>query len=381
MNRPADGSLAIRPVETGRDVEAFWRAGLVAQGRDPAYTPPLLKEIREVMTPGATPFARNNDGRAFVAYRNGQPVGRVYAVKNHAHLAKHDDGAGQFGFLEAVDDDAVWIALFEAAAGFLRDRGLTQMTGPYSASVNHECGLQVEGFGARSSTHTNYAPPYYAAQLERLGFAGLKDIYGYEGELAESRLPERVAAARARWSDDAKLTLKPAVGPDALGHINAIYNDAWADNWGSVPISMEEAKFLAELAQPILPKDWTMLACWLGEPIGVLCMAPDLNEAIRDLNGKLLPFGWAKLVWRLKVSGLSRARVPIIGVRRKYRGTRVGAMAAAALLADAVAKAKAAGVKRLEISWMLEENRPVINLVRGMPAKRTKVWRIFGKAI
>lgn len=381
IQRPADGSLAIRPVETGRDVDPFWRVGLVAQGSDPAYAPPLLKEIRDVLTPGATPFARANEGRAWVAFRDGQPVGRIYAVKNHAHLERRSDGAGQFGFLEAIDDDAVWDALFRTAAAYLRDLGLSQMTGPYSASVNHECGLQVEGFGERSSTHTNYAPPYYAAQLERLGFAGLKDLAGYEGALAESRLPERVAAARAKWRDDRNLVLKPAVGPDALGHINAIYNDAWADNWGSVPISMEEARFLAELAQPILPKDWTTLAYWLGEPIGVLCMAPDLNEAIRDLRGKLMPFGWAKLVWRLKVAGLSRARVPIIGVRRRYRGTRIGAMAAAALLADAVGKARTAGVKRLEISWMLEENRPIINLVRGMPAKRTKVWRIFGKAI
>jgi GNAT superfamily N-acetyltransferase len=377
--RHAGGPVSVRPVASRKDVQPFWRVGIEAQGDDPAYTPPLLKELFEVLTPHATPFAKANDGRAWVAFRDGRPVGRIYAVKHHAHLEKHRDGAGHFGFLEAVDDDAVWDALFEAASAFLRERGLTRIAGPFSASVNHECGLLVEGHGARATTHTNYAPPYYTRQLARLGFAAVKDMVGYEGRLADSRLPERVATARAQWRDDARLVLRPAIGPTAVASINAVYNDAWSDNWGSVPISLEETRFLAELAQGILPRDWTTLAYWEGEAIGVLCMAPDLNEATRDLKGRLAPFGWAKLLWRLKVSGVARARVPIIGVRRAYRGTRVGAMAAAALLADAVAKGRAAGLETLEISWMLEENRPIINLVRGMPAKRTKVWRIFGK--
>jgi len=374
-------ALQIRPVVSRSDVEDFWRASLVAQGDDPAFAPALLKEIVDVLTPGATPFARANEGRAFVATMGGRPVGRIYAVKNYAHLEKHRDGAGHFGFLEAIDDDAVWEALFEAASAFLRERGLTKIGGPYSASVNHECGLLVEGYGSRSTTHTNYAPPYYAARLEKLGFRGVKDIMAYEGELSKSRLPQRVASARSKWRDSANLVLKPAIGPDALAAVNDVYNDAWSRNWGSVPVSIEEARFLAEMAADVMPKNWATLAYWLDRPIGVLCMAPDLNEAIRDLKGRLLPFGWAKLLWRLKVAGLSRTRVPIIGVRTAFRGTRVGAIAASALLADAVVKARAAGAERLEVSWMLEENRPILNLVRGMPAQRTKVWRLYEKAL
>lgn len=373
--------IEVRPVLSRADVEPFWRASLAAQGGDPAFTPALLKEMVDVLTPGATPFAKANDGRSFVAFRGGRPVGRLYAVKHHAHLEKHHDGAGHFGFLEAIDDDAVWDALFEAASAFLRERGLTKIGGPYSASVNHECGLLVEGYGSRSTTHTNYAPPYYAAQLERLGFRGVKDIMAYEGAVATSRLPQRVTRARARWRDSANLVLKPAVGPEALAAVNDVYNDAWSRNWGSVPTSLEEARFLAEMASDIMPKDWATLAYWFDRPIGVLCMAPDLNQAIHDLKGRLLPFGWAKLLWRLKVSGVTRARVPVIGVRTAFRGTRVGAMAASALLADAVMKAKAAGMDRLEVSWMLEENRPILNLVRGMPAARTKTWRLYEKAL
>ncbi|MGA0533088.1 hypothetical protein [Hansschlegelia sp. KR7-227] len=381
MPRAAAGGLEVRPVASKRDAELFWSVGLVAQAGEPNYTPSLLKETKLVMTPRNTPFARDNDGCSWIAFRDGRPVGRIYAVKHHAHLAAHADGAGHFGFLEAIDDDAVWDALFDAASGFLRERGLTRIGGPYSASVNHECGLLVEGYETPSTTHTNYAPPFYARQLERLGFRGVKDIVGYEGAVATSRLPERVAAARAKWRRGGELTLRHAEGPAAVLEINDVYNDGWSANWGAVPVTPEEARFVAELAQPILPREWTMIADWRGEPIAVLSMVPDFNEVIHDLGGKLLPFGWVKLLWRLKVTGVKRVRVPVIGVRRAWRGTRVGAMAAAALLADAVTKAKKVGVERIEVSWMLEENRAVINLVRSLPAERTKVWRLYEKEL
>ena len=373
--------IEVRPVESRRAVTPFWRAGLVAQGRDPAFSPPLLHELNLTITPGNTPFARDNDGRAWTAFRDGQPVGRIYAVKDHAHLAIHKDGAGHFGFLEAIDDDAVWDALFATAAAFLRERGLTRMTGPFSASINHECGLLVEGHDTPSTTHTNYAPRYYARQLERLGFVGIKDLIGYEGPVAGSPLPGRVKRARARWAGSKDLVIRSAVGREAVATLNAIYNDGWSGNWGAVPVSDAEASFLAELAQPLLPRDWTTIVTWKDEPIGVLAMAPDVNEAIHGLGGKLFPFGWARMLWRLKVAGVKRVRVPVIGVRRAWRGTRVGAMAAASLLADAVEKAQAAKVRRMEVSWMLEENRSVINLVASLPATHTKTWRLYGKEL
>lgn len=374
-------TITISPIANKRDVRAFWRAALVAQGDDPAFSPPLLKEVLDVLTPGATPFAHENDGQAWVAFRDGEPVGRIYAVRNAAHLAKHDDGTAQFGFIEGIDDDAVWDALIAMAVAFAQARGLTRLCGPFSASINHETGLLVEGHGARSTTHTNYAPPHYARQLERLGFTPVKDVVAYEGRLADATLPERVAKLRANWRGSAELTLRPAVGAPAVRELNAVYNDAWADNWGAIPLSDDEASFLAGLAQKIVPTDWTMLACWRGEPIGVLVMAPDLNEAVRDLKGRLFPIGLMKLLWRLKVSGVSRARVPVIGVRRGWRGTRVGAMAAAALLADAVEKARAEGCESLEVSWMLEDNAAVLSLVRSMPATRTRTWRIYAKSL
>lgn len=376
--------LVVVPVEGRREVEHYIRAAEVAQGGDPNWVPPLHVEMKGTLDEAAVPFTRENPHRAFVALREGKPVGRIFVVEDKAHLAVHKDETGHFGFLEAIDDDAVWDALIAAGAAWLKERGLTRMEGPYSASINHEIGLLVDGFGTRPTVRTTHAQPYYARQMLRLGFVGVKDVVAHEGDISASDFPARVAAMRQKWSGRDDLTLWHMDAKDLKGSalkVNAVYNDAWADNWNAVPVSDEEAIFIAKLTKPILKADWTTIAQWRGEPVGVLALVPDINEAIADLKGKLFPFGWAKLLWRLKVKGVSRARVPLIGVRKQFRGTRVGAMAAATLLADAVEKAKTAGIRRMEISWMLEDNRGVLNLVESLPATRTKTWRIFSKTL
>lgn len=380
----APSGLVVVPVEGRREVDHYIRAAEVAQGGDPNWVPPLHAETKGTLDEKAVPFTRENPHQAFVALRGGKPLGRIFVVEDRAHLALHRDRAGHFGFLEAVDEDAVWDALVEAGAAWLRGRGLLRMEGPYSASINHEIGLLVEGFGTRPTVRTTHAQPYYATQLERLGFRGVKDVVAHEGDIAASTFPERVSAMRARWPGAADLTLWTMDPKDLEGsarRVNAVYNDAWSDNWNAVPVSEEEAVFIAKLTKPILRADWTSIAEWRGEPVGVLALVPDVNEAIADLKGRLLPFGWAKLLWRLKIAGVSRARVPLIGVRKQFRGTRIGAMAAATLLADAVRKARAAGIERMEISWMLEDNRGVLNLVESLPATRTKTWRIYSRAL
>jgi hypothetical protein len=116
-------------------------------------------------------------------------------------------------------------------------------------------------------------------------------------------------------------------------------------------------------------------------PIGVLHMIPDLNEAGRGVAGREWTGGLARYSWRLHVSGVRRARIATIGVRRAFRGTKTGAMATALLVADAVKKARRAGVRQLEISWMLADNRPVIATAERLPGRRTKTWHMVAKAI
>jgi hypothetical protein len=374
--------LAILPVATKDEIDLFIRAAEIAQGHDRNWVMPLHTELQSTLKPEGIPFTRSNPTQAFVAMRGGKPVGRIMAIEDKAHLARHKDATGHFGFVEAIDDDAVWDALFDTARGWLRVRGLTRMEGPYNASINHEIGLLVEGFDTPPLVRTTHAQPYYARQFERAGLRGVKDVLAYEGDITTSTFPARVAKLREKWTGAEHLTLWHFdVGKlrNSAKRVNAVFNDAWSDNWRFVPVPNEEAIFIAKLTKPILKPDWTTIAEWKGEPVGVLSLVPDINEAIADLGGKLFPFGWSKLLWRLRVKGTRRARIPLIGVRKKFRGTRIGSMTAAILLADAVEKARAAGVKRIEISWMLDDNEGVLNLVESLPTDHSKTWRIYAQ--
>ncbi len=161
--------------------------------------------------------------------------------------------------------------------------------------------------------------------------------------------------------------------------VNEVYNDAWADNWNAIPVGAAEASLIARAVRPLLRLDWVTLAYWDEEPVAVVSQVPNINEATADLQGKLLPLGWAKLLWRLKVRGLKSSRIPMIGLRRRWRGTRVGGMAVAALMARAIDNAQRAGIERLEISWMLAHNQQVLNLCEGLPASHYKTFRIYEK--
>jgi GNAT superfamily N-acetyltransferase len=158
-----------------------------------------------------------------------------------------------------------------------------------------------------------------------------------------------------------------------------LYNDAWADNWNSIPVSPAEGKWITGLVLPVSKPAWARIAEWRGEPVAIVSQIPDVNKAMADLDGRLMPFGWAKLMWRIHIAGTKRSRVPMIGVAKKWRGTRVGSLAVSMVLAQAIDQAKAAGIEDMEISWMLETNHAVLNLVESLPAKVTRKLRVYEK--
>jgi GNAT superfamily N-acetyltransferase len=321
-----------------------------------------------------------NDIQPFVAYRGGEPVGRIAAVVNRAHLAKYNDCSGQFGLIDAVDDKETFAALFDRAAGFLRSRGLTAMRGPFSLSVNHETGLLVEGFDESHVVRTNHAPPYYKRHIEALGFRKAMDLFAYVCTIADTDFPERVARLGRRFSGASKIEtrgLSLLNWTSQFPKVLDLYNDAWSENWNSVPVGSAEAKMIAGLMLPVSKPAWIRLARWRGEDIAVLSQIPDVNEALRGLGGRLLPFGWARLMWRIHARGTRVTRIPMIGVARRWRGSRIGSMAISMLLADAIVQARRANVVETEISWMLETNHAVLNLVASLPARRTRTFRVY----
>src|SRR5262245_21062239 len=200
-------ALEIRPVRTRRDMKAFIRAAYRAQGGNPHWAPALDMEAHEFFNPKHSPFAKENEIECYVALRDGEPVGRIAAILNRAHLAYHNDQAGHFGFIEAIDDPEGFKALAGEAERFARARGLKRMMGPFSGSINHEVGILIEGFDQTHMVRTNYAPPYYARQLEALGFSKAMDLVAFgmdTGEVLEEPL-RRIRAVHATWKHRERL--------------------------------------------------------------------------------------------------------------------------------------------------------------------------------
>jgi len=377
-------AVEIREVQGKRDLDAFIAAGHRAQSVNPHWVAPLHTELQMAFDAKHSPLMQENAIKAFVALQDGEPAGRIAAIVNRAHLAKYKDATGHFGLIEAIDSQPVFASLIETASAFLKSHGLSRIQGPFSLTINHESGLLVEGFDAPHVVRTNHAPPHYHKHIEALGFSKSMDLLAAVCRIADSDFPERVARLVARFAGAREMRtygLTLANWNTRFPLVLDLYNDAWQFNWGSTPVSPAEARMIANLTLPVAKPSWIRIAEWQGEPIAIVSQIPDVNEAMKGLDGHLLPFGFAKLMWRIHAQGTRMTRLPMIGVASRWRGTRVGSIGVSLLLAEAIQQARKAGVEEMEISWMLETNHAILNLVASLPAHPTRRFRIYEKAI
>lgn len=376
-------SLTIEEVRYARDLERFIAVPWRVYRDDPNWVPPLKMERREHLDRRKNPFFASAEVKLWLAIKGGQPVGRISAQVNRRHLERYQDATGHFGFIEAVDDPAVFAGLTGAAEEWLAGRGMARVTGPFSFSINDETGLLVDGFDSPPYMMMGHARPYYAVHLEALGYRPLKDMVTYlcgaEEPLPKSvvRMVERAEAA----GDLAVRTLNMKRYQQDLHVIMDIFNDAWAGNWGFIPFSEADITYLAKSIKPLITPDYIAIAEVGGEPAAMAVMLPNLNEAIADLDGRLLPFGWAKLLWRLKVAGLGSARMPLMGVRRRYQRGPLGATLAFSVIHAVRRDLMARGVTRGELSWVLEDNQPVRRVIETMGGRLGKRYRVYEKAL
>ena len=378
-DRASPRGLVVKRVESKHDIELFSDAADIAQASNRCYVAPVRSEMHWIFA-ATSPIMRENAVQAFVALRDGQPVGRIATIVNAAAARKYGPGTGHFGMVDAIDDEGVFDALFAAAGAILRAQGMARMEGPFSLSINHETGLLVDGFDEPHFMRTNHAPPFYARHFERAGFAKAMDVVAATCRIDQSDYPERVAALKAKSALAAEIRtygLTYANWRREFPTILGLYNDAWADNWASLPVSVAEGKMISGLMLPVCKPGWIRIARHGGEPIAIVSQVPDVNEALEGLNGRLLPFGFAQLMWRIHGRGVTRTRFPMIGVARKWRGTRVGSLAISILMAEAIEQARQGGVERAEISWMLESNTPILNLVRNLPTVISRTFRVY----
>jgi len=377
------GPLTIEAVATPAQQEAFIRLPWAIYRDDPQWVPPLLMERRDHLNPQKNPFFQRAEAKFWLALRDGRPVGRISAQVNRAHLERHQDDTGQFGMLEAEDRAETFEALLRTAETWLSERGMKRVTGPFSLSINEESGLLVEGFEHPPSLMMGHAPRYYAPRLEALGYRKVQDLICYRYH-SESELPEKTTRLLRKLGESEGLTVRALDMrryERDLAVIVDIFNDAWRDNWGFIPMTQADLRHLAKELKPIVRPQGIAIAELQGEPVAMAITLPNVNEAIADLNGRLLPFGWAKLLWRLKVRTTKSVRLPLMGVRRAYHGSRLGAALAFAVIERVHREQLRLGAESGELSWILEENRPMCHMIEHFGGVPYKTYRVYGREL
>ena len=373
----------IREVRTRADFRSFidlpWR---IYNATDhPQWVPPLKLVVRDALDTKGNPFYQTADRALFLAERDGQVVGRIAAIENRAHNATHHDRVGFWGFFESIDDGAVAQALFDAAAAWLGARGLTVMRGPVSPSLNHEAGLLVQGFRWPPTIMTPWNPRYYAGLVEGAGFTAAQDLLGYYLPMDDERftLPPQFAAHAARARASSALTFRNLDLRNFAAEAERcrlLYNAAWADNWGFVPMTAADFQHLAEGLKLLIRPDLAFMAEHEGEPAGFLVVLPDFNHLFKRIGtGRLFPTGWLTLL--LGRSRLKTGRVVLLGVAPKYRSRSILQLFAHELYQ----RGRAMGAMGAEASWILEQNHLMTKPLETMGAKAYRRWRLYDRGV
>ena len=380
MDDKQGAAITVEVMATARQRKDFLALPGRVYASDPAWIAPLGFMKSEQISP-KNHFFEHARFRAWVAYRDGVPVGRITAQVDELHLARHNDDTGYFGLLEAIDDPAIVSALLSEAQGWLREQGMRRVRGPINLNINEEVGLLVEGFDTPPFILMGHGRPWYDEAIKSAGYIGAKDLLAYQVR-PDFEAPRVMLKLAERVSDRVKVrTLRrDALREDALVMLD-VFNDAWHENWGFVPLAESEWLETVSTLTKLMPDDYIQIAEYDGEPVAFIVALPNLNEAARDLGGRLLPFGWAKLLWRLKVKHPSTARVPLMGVRREFQHSRLGPTLAFMVI-DAVRKAlHARGVTNVEMGWILEDNDGMRNIIETIGGQAYKRYRVYEKEL
>ncbi len=372
--------LQVTAVAGRRDLKQFIRMPWSIYRDDPVWVPPLLIE-RRLHLSRHNPYFAHADWRAWLARREGRPVGRISAQIDRLHLERHQDATGFFGMLEAEDDPAIFEALLRTAEDWLREQGMRRVLGPFNLSINDECGLLVEGFDQPPVVMMGHARPYYSARLEEQGYSPAKDLLAY-WITADFTVPATIQAVLQKAANRMRLRpLQRSRLAEELVILRDIFNDAWSQNWNFVPFTEAEFDQLGRTLTHLLDDDFVQIAEVDGAPAAMAVLLPNLNEIIRDLNGRLLPFGWIRLLWRFKRSFPKTARVPLLGVRRRYQHSLLGAALAMLVIEGLHAPGRQRGIEGGELSWILEDNTGMRGLIEAIGGKIYKRYRIYHKEL
>jgi hypothetical protein len=378
---PVGSDVTITPTQSTADREAFIRFPYTLYAGDPNWVPPLEMERRDFLDPSKNPWFDFGKVELFLARRDGEVVGRIAAVDDPHWNDFYKTRLGFFGMFECVDDVAVARGLFDAAAAWVKSRGFAEMMGPFNFSTNYECAVLVEGFEAPPAIMMAYNPRYYDALYTACGFAQAKDLWAYELSTSIPP-PEKVVRVAEKIRQREALVVRPLRMDDfanEVKRIKDIYNAAWEDNWGFVPMTEREFDHLAKEMKPIVEPQLVLIAEVRGQPVAFSMTIPDANFALKAAGGRLtrwgLPIGLLKMV--LAARRIRHLRLITLGIKEGFRKRGIDAV----LYLDTLTTAQRLGYSSGEISWTLEDNHLVNRAIEMMGGRKTKSYRLYQRAV
>ena len=381
-------NITITPVSSKADLKSFVDLPWAIYADDPHWVPPLKDEVYALLTPGKNPWFEHGEAQYFLARRGDGITGRISAHIDHLALKMPAEqgmgpGTGNWGLLEAKDAESAK-ALIAAAEDWLRSKGMIRSLGPLSISIWDEPGLLIQGHDHAPTVMMGHNRPDYEAWVEAAGYQPVKQLKTYELDITRGFPPliERIVQSgekspriKIRRVDKKRFDEEAAI-------ILGILNDAWSDNWGFVPLTDAEIAYAGKKLKPIVFNDLIRIAEVEGEPVAFMMTLPDLNEAIKPLNGALFPFGWAKLLWWLRAPKVRTMRVPLMGVVKRLQASRLASQLAFMMIEyirrDSISRF---GASRGEIGWILDDNQGMNAIAEAIDSKVNKVYQIYDKAL
>lgn len=367
--------LVVAPIKTWRDRRAFLEYPWELYRGNPNWIPPLRGDQKELVGYRHHPFYETNRVQTFLARRGGKVCGRVAGILNRDHIEFQHDRRGFFGFFECVDDQEVANGLLDAVRQWLAEQGIDCVRGPANPSINYVVGLLVEGFDSPPTFMMPYNPSYYGKLIEGCGFRKAQDLYAYWGHkdmMAEHR--PKFQALSEQVIERFDLHVRPLDKTRFLADVEAfldVYNRALRNLWGFSPMSQAEVRHTARSLRHLMVPELAFVAEIDGRIVGAVFALPDYNPRIREIDGRLFPFGF----WRLlrKKNEIKKVRILAATVLPEYNLMGIGLV----LLRALVPKALEWGIEEAEFSWVAESNSASRGSLEKGRAKRVKTYRIY----
>ena len=377
--KPTDG-IRVVPVSNRRQLNAFIRLPWRLYAQDPLWVPPLKLE-RRLYFSSLNPYFAHGRWQGWVAWQGDRPVGRISAQVDELHRRHYGEKSGHFGFLECENNPDVMRALVAESERWLVQNQTEVITGPFNFSINQECGLLVDGFDTPPMIMMPHNHRWYAELLEQQGYAGVKDMYAYRVS-PDFAIPPVMQTLVDRFGKSVRLRgLNRKKFKQEMETLRDIFNDAWSDNWGFVPFTREEFAELGTSLRLFVPDDFIRIAEYQGEAVAFIAILPNLNEVLADLDGSLFPLGLFKIIQALRKRRIRTGRIPLMGVRKELQNTPLGVALALLVTHNLRQPVIDRGIEGVEMSWILEDNQGMRNILDKLGSRLYKTYRIYRKQL